>query len=150
MAWGAFLYHGVGDLVLLSVKKTLNRFGYLDILYDYGDSSMEKCNAKIFQQDGATCHTAQIVIEHFRENGVPLLENWPGSSPDLSPIENLWGILKAKLRKTSVTSVDHMKMLLLDAWEKCPRKYVKSCLILLQDVSTKYLKLMAILISLIK
>ena len=55
----------------------------------------------IFQQDGAPPHNAaktqqwcQANLSGFWAKGV-----WPGNSPDLSPIENLWAIVHDKLDK---------------------------------------------------
>ena len=45
---------------------------------------------RIWQQDNATAHTAKVVKTWLAAN-VKLLEDWPANSPDLSPIENLWG-----------------------------------------------------------
>ena len=50
----------------------------------------------IFMQDGAPCHCLKIVTNFFRANKTTLQE-WPGNTPDLNPIENLWAVLKNKV-----------------------------------------------------
>ncbi len=56
----------------------------------YGDADF------IFQQDLAPAHSAKATSTWFKDHGIPVL-NWPANSPDLNPIENLWGIVKRKM-----------------------------------------------------
>ena len=51
----------------------------------------------IFQQDLAPAHSAKTTSTWFKDHGIPVL-NWPANSPDLNPIENLWGIVKREMR----------------------------------------------------
>ncbi len=51
-----------------------------------------------FQQDNAKPHTAAITTAWFRSRRVQVL-NWPACSPDISPIENIWHIIKWKISK---------------------------------------------------
>uniref|UniRef100_A0A667XRJ5 Tc1-like transposase DDE domain-containing protein n=1 Tax=Myripristis murdjan TaxID=586833 RepID=A0A667XRJ5_9TELE len=53
----------------------------------YGDADF------IFQQDLAPAHTAKSTNTWFKNHGVSVLD-WPANSPDVNPIENLWGIVK--------------------------------------------------------
>ncbi len=50
-----------------------------------------------FQQDLTPAHTAKSIKSWLNDHGVGVLD-WPANSPDLNPIENLWGIVKRKMR----------------------------------------------------
>ncbi|RNA01718.1 Transposable element Tcb1 [Brachionus plicatilis] len=50
-----------------------------------------------------------------------ILINWA----DLNPIENLWSYIDAKLVKTKLTSIEHLKSTLLKEWLNVPDDYVK-------------------------
>ncbi len=52
--------------------------------------------------------------------------DWPVNSPDLNPIENLWGIVKRKMRDSRPNNVDDLKAVIKATWasitpEQCHR-----------------------------
>ncbi|KAG7156841.1 Transposable element Tcb1 transposase-like 2 [Homarus americanus] len=57
-----------------------------------------------FMHDGAPCHTSKSVTTWLQERTIPLLE-WPGNSPDLNPIDNVWHEMKRKLSTHDTSTV---------------------------------------------
>jgi len=58
----------------------------------------------IFQQDLAPCHCSKKV-KVLSDNNFAVFK-WPGDSPDLNPIENLWAIIKKELHKYDCTTTN--------------------------------------------
>ncbi len=85
----------------------------------YGDADF------IFQQDLAPAHSAKATSTWFKDHGIPVL-NWPANSPDLNPIENLWGIVKRKMRYARPNNAEELKAAIRATWalitpEQCHR-----------------------------
>lgn len=68
-----------------------------------------------FMQDGAPCHTSKVSMAWLRRNNIPVLD-WPGNSPDLNPIETLWGIVKRRLRAQTITTKNQLIAAIIKAW----------------------------------
>lgn len=116
MFWGCFSYHGVGPLQ--PVDGMMRSDQYIDILSRRLVPEMRKTfplATGIFQHDLAPCHTSKKVQTFFRQKKITVLD-WPGNSPDLSPIENLWSIIKTKLRAKDCTTQQKLICAIIDAW----------------------------------
>ena len=66
--------------------------------------------------DNAPCHRAKIIRDWIDEKQINILE-WPPNSPDLNPIENLFGLLKKKLNKMKIKSKEELKEKIQEIWE---------------------------------
>ncbi len=120
MIWAAMSFAGVGPLCFL--KSTVNAAIYQEILEHFMLPSADKIYGDadfIFQQDLAPAHTAKGTKSWFNDHGVTVLD-WPENSPDLNPIENLWGIVKRKMRDTRPNNADDLKATVKETWASIP------------------------------
>ena len=107
---------GVGPLCF--IKTRVNAAVYQDILEHFMLSSADNLYGDadfIFQQDLAPAHTAKTTKTWFNDHGITVLD-WPANSPDLNPIENLWGIAKRKMRDMRPTNAKELKAAIEASW----------------------------------
>lgn len=78
----------------------------------------------IWQQDGSGVHRA-IIIKDFIQDKMPATIAWPPYSPDLSPIENIWGWLKAKVSKDMPKTVLKMKKSIRKHWNSIDQDFLR-------------------------
>ena len=116
MVWGCFSGRGLGDLIILPKNEKINQYNYFELLCDHLPSSFEKSQATIFQQDGAPAHTAKSVTKWLQDCEVKYINDWPGNSPDINPIENLWAIMKADLQDKDVSTLPKLEAALKESW----------------------------------
>lgn len=100
MVWGCITAKGPGPLYF--VNGIMNADKYIQLLDNAFLPKLHllfrRRQRYIFQQDGAPCHTAKSVKNYLSSKNIPILD-WPGNSPDMNPIENVWTVLKTQLSK---------------------------------------------------
>uniref|UniRef100_A0A8C4REL1 Transposase n=1 Tax=Erpetoichthys calabaricus TaxID=27687 RepID=A0A8C4REL1_ERPCA len=116
--WGCFSAKGVGSLAILPKNTSMNKEWYQNILREqllpaiqeqFGD---EQC---LFQHE-VLYHKAKVITKWLGEQNIKMLVPWPGNSPDLNPIENLWSILKRRVDKQKPTNSDKLQALIMQEW----------------------------------
>lgn len=121
MVWAAVSAKGKTDLFI--VDGTLNKEKYTGILetvmlpFAHDKYGTRKKDFR-FMQDNASVHTARHCKAWFKQHKVNVLP-WPALSPDLNPIENVWGVLAKAVYANGrqFKSVQELKTVVLQKWE---------------------------------
>ena len=117
MVWGCFSYYGVGKLVF--IDGIMDAARYCNILANNLISSAKELNMNefIFQQDNDPKHTSKLAKSYFEENKIKVMP-WPAQSPDMNPIENLWGIIKVRVAELQPKTKEELKHAIISTWNE--------------------------------
>ncbi len=120
MVWGCMSACGMGSLHIW--KGTINAERYIQVLEQHMLPSRRRLfqgRPCIFQHDNARPHTSSITTSWLRRRRIRVLK-WPACSPDLSPIENIWRIIKRKMRQRRPKTVEQLEACIRQEWDNIP------------------------------
>ena len=116
MVWGSMSAAGVGESHF--IEGNMNSNMYCEILQQSMISFLQKLGRRaVFQHDNDPKHTSKTTTALLKRLRVKVMD-WPSMSPDLNPIEHLWGILKRKIRK--VSNIRQLRDVVMEEWKSIP------------------------------
>ncbi len=116
LMWGCMSAAGVGELHF--IDGIMNSQMYCSILKEKMLPSLRALGRRaLFQHDNDPKHTSKATVGFLKKNRVKVIK-WPSMSPDLNPIEHLWGILKRQVKHHSPSSIQSLKEVILEEWKK--------------------------------
>ena len=116
MVWGCFDgSFGRGRLGFLQKGVTMNSARYQDMLRDKLLPIFKARKMEWYLQDSAPCHASKSTKEFLAKNRIRVLP-WPGNSPDLNPIENLWLQMKLRVAQKEPTSYQDLISKVTEVW----------------------------------
>lgn len=130
MVWSVINFRGTGRLQI--VQGTMRQDQYKKILEERLLPQLNEWFGEgeepIFMHDGAPCHKAKTVSKFLADKNITVLD-WPGNSPDMNPIENVWELMKREISKATVTTKQELIEKLIDVWHRNEhlQEVVKSC-----------------------
>ncbi len=134
MVWGCISAYGMGSLHVL--EGTMNAERYIKVLEQHMLPS-RRCLFQgmpcVFQQDNAKPHTTAITTAWLRSRRVRVL-NWPACSPDLSPIENIWRIIKWKILQRGPQTLQQLETYIRQEWDQIQHQNSRNSLPRCPDV----------------
>ena len=75
-------------------------------------------------QDVAPAHTAKKSLKLIEDQGLEVWSKgvWPGNSPDLNPLENLWSILKENVyQDPKPRTMEELIRKVQEKWKSIPK-----------------------------
>uniref|UniRef100_A0A8R1I7J2 DDE_3 domain-containing protein n=1 Tax=Caenorhabditis japonica TaxID=281687 RepID=A0A8R1I7J2_CAEJA len=84
-------------------------------------------NTHLFQQDNAAIHTSNSTMAWFSAKRIKVLQ-WPACSPDLDPVEDLWGLLARRVYRhgKQYNNTQDLMVALKDEWDAVSEAELKS------------------------
>ena len=72
----------------------------------------------LFVQDNAPVHVSRSTLEWIEEHDIETLR-WPSRSPDLNPMENVWGTMVRRVyaEGKQYSTLQELKMAILRCWQ---------------------------------
>lgn len=119
MVWAGF--NGDRKLQIAFVSNRMNSDEYQEMLEAclipfYEDFDQD---GLVFQQDGAPAHRSLSTQNWLAARFINVL-NWPACSPDLNPMENIWGVLVRRIYAENkiYTNLVELRQAIIREWGK--------------------------------
>jgi transposase len=134
MIWASFGYFGKSEICFIDSRLNAKRYREIlknhlvDIGHLIGGSDW------LFQQDNAPVHRAKANKPWFNRNKIKVIK-WPSLSPDLNPIENLWGLLARRVyaEGKQFSSKEELKKAITREWSKITLKEIRDLIASMPD-----------------
>lgn len=134
MIWAGF--SAAGSTEIAFCKGRMNSEAHQRILADYLlPVAVEIAGTDYrFQQDNAAIHRSRSTKAWLDDNGVKVL-TWPARSPDLNPIENLWGWMTKRVfaNGRQFETVKDLKSAVVECWTEVSDDFRKSLVASMKD-----------------
>ena len=125
--WGCFSKLGFGKLIIFSqnldaqfMRKIYQRGLLPSANMWYGKDNRNWC----LQEDNDPKHRSRLCRAWKEENDVDVLD-WPSQSPDANPIENVWSIIKHRLRGKQICTIEQLRRHIKRIWKALPLSYAE-------------------------
>lgn len=134
MVWGAFSYNGTTDIVFLEGRQNSEDYQKLLEVQLLPFGELLGGHEWIYQQDKCSIHVSKSTMQWFRRNQVTVMD-WPSLSPDLNPMENLWGMLARDVYANGrqFATVQDLKLQIERSWFSLKPEFLQTLVLSMPD-----------------
>lgn len=134
MVWAAFSFEAKTPICFITNRMNSECYTELldAVLIPFLEDFMDE-NA-VFQQDNASIHASRHTKNWLNERNVSVLD-WPACSPDLNPIENLWGYLARKVYENGrqFSNLSSLKVEIKNCWRSIPQSMLQNLILSMES-----------------
>eukprot|EP00760_Papus_ankaliazontas_P018276 PhM_4_TR17456/c2_g3_i5/m.36631 len=128
MVWGAISPLGRSPLFIFDGN--VNSEQYCEVLVAFRDWIVDefgprKLSCVKFQHDNARPHISGATQRQAESLGIQFVPNWPPYSPDLNPIEQMWGLMVPIVDRLAPKTIDDLAAAINEAWMEVPQERVR-------------------------
>ena len=137
MVWAGVSYYGKTSLRIINNGVKVNADYYIGhVLKPFIEKNVPRlfpgrAREMVFHQDSASSHTARKTLDFLQKRRVQYItpSEWMPKSPDCAPMDyGIWGILKRRLQKRSIYTLNGLKRALKNEWNKLEQSYINKTL----------------------
>lgn len=145
MFWGGFCARTPGIRCLVKVDGNLNAIKYQQLLTEHLLPKLPRSHRMrrtlLFQQDNASPHSAHSTKEFLQRHFTHVMD-WPALSPDLNPIENIWGLMARRVYagNRQFSTLDELETAVFDCWSSISQQEFERLADSVQDRVLEVLK----------
>lgn len=137
MFWGCFSGLGKKGPCLFWEKEwgTINGDSYRERIIPLIEGWIRLHPEHQFMQDNAPAHASSETLREIRARGINVIF-WPPFSPDLNPIEWIWGKMKDWIEEhysQEDMSYDQLRRVVKEAWDAVSEDYLEELILTMPD-----------------
>lgn len=122
------IFYGLDENESRNMTQELYVKKILPVVKEYRDQAVAKGQGFIFQEDNDSGHgtrSEENRVKLYKDQiDLDYIDDWPAFSPDLSPIENIWRILKQRVRQHCPRTKEDLKRAIEVEWEALTQKEI--------------------------
>lgn len=131
MVAGAISWFGKTSLIRIPQDMKMGADEYISTLEEGLIPDIQELTENepwVLVHDGAPAHRAKKTKKWLEDGKFIALSSWPPNSPDLNPIENIWGMMKEDIQRVEPKTADETWLAAQRSWDAIPLKVVKRLL----------------------